>query len=229
MGNSSSRVQIANAFSQHVYVKTDVNIVRYSSDDHDVTFSLQGNICALLEGVGGKVEASINTESNAEYHVLNQAGFSKLPTGEVTVYTPPSEDSNSNTVFVTMFYLNQDRTPEILHENKPVEKKTSWVITRLGGLTESKQDYPFVSVVDNKNHSTESCTRCSIVHGVCSICYFETQICNVQNSIGTIQECHLGRSLVNLLVNLQKEKICSKNETGKTMLTGIKELANKYI
>jgi len=227
MGNNSSRVQIANAFSQHVYVKTDVNIVKYSSEDQGGTLSLEGHIDSLLKDVGGKVEGSTNSEVKAEYHVLNQAGFSILPKGEITAYTPPSEASNSNTVYVTMFYLKDDGTSETLQDNVPLAKKSSWVITRLGGLTESLSFDPFVGVADNKNHATESCTSCTL-YDVCNLCYVETQICKVQNSIGTIQVCHLGRSLVNLLVDLQKEKVCSKNDKGKKMLKDIEDLAKKY-
>jgi hypothetical protein len=65
-----------------------------------------------------------------EYHHFVNAGFSKLPRGEVTDYHPLYEVGKSITVYVSMFYITEDDQVEILHDNKPVEIKTSWVITR---------------------------------------------------------------------------------------------------
>ena len=115
MGQANCRVQIANGFSQHVYVKTDVNIIRYSSENLVDNLSL---IAKIKLKIGCNANKTSTSETKAEYHMLQQAGFSILPKGEVTSYA-------SKTVFATLFYLTEDGVPEILHNNKPMEKKTS--------------------------------------------------------------------------------------------------------
>ena len=225
MGQANCRVQIANGFSQHVYVKTDVNIIKCSSDNSVDNVSLEADIKLKI---GCNANKTSTSETQAEYHILQQAGFSILPKGEVTSYAPPTDVSNSTTVFATLFYLTEDGVPEILHNNKPMGKKTSWIITRQGGLVESKNGYPWLSLSDEKNHGSEACTTCSTFSGVCEVCYIETKMSLIQESIGTIQVCNLGHSLVELLANLQTEKIISKNKEGQLMLKDIEKLAQKY-
>jgi hypothetical protein len=174
------------------------------------------------------VDESKTSKTEAEYHVLNQVGFSVLPKGEVSAYSPPVDASLGKTVFVTMFYLNEEGSPKILHDNKPVEAKTSWVISRLGGLVESCQKKPFVAALDNLDHSLDTCSECQGLSNVCKVCFIETRISKIQENIGTIQKCQLGHSLVQLLSDLQTEKICRKNEEGKKMLKQIEDLAKAY-
>jgi hypothetical protein len=82
------------------------------------------DVATLSAGVATKKEI------RTEFHHLVPPGFSKLPRGEVTDYQPSYEVGRSNTVYVSMFYITEDDQVEILHDNKPVEIKTSWVITR---------------------------------------------------------------------------------------------------
>ena len=155
-------------------------------------------------------------------------GFSVLPKGDVSAYSPPVDASPGKTVFVTMFYLNEEGRPQILHENKPVEAKTTWVISRLGGLVESCPKKPFVGVLDKLDHSLDPCSECQWLKNVCKVCFVEVTMRKIQESIGTIQMCQLGHLLVQLLSYLKTKKICSKNDEGKKMMNQIEGLAEGY-
>ena len=50
----------------------------------------------------------------------------------------------------------------------------------------------------------------------------------IQDSIGTVQSCHLATNLVDLLVEFKKEKKCCKTKDGKMMIKNIEELAENY-
>jgi hypothetical protein len=69
---------------------------------------------------------------------------------------------------------------EILHDNKPVELNSNWVITRLGGLMESEADNPFVSLVDSVNHKDESCDNCASLGELCNVCFVESKLGKIQ-------------------------------------------------
>jgi hypothetical protein len=43
MGKKSGAIQIANAFSQHVFVKADANVVNYNYEHHSNTAMMQCN------------------------------------------------------------------------------------------------------------------------------------------------------------------------------------------
>ena len=227
MSQKNSGVQIANGFSRPVYVKNDVSIIKYTSEKHVDNLSLQVQTDIFGKKIGpssGKLEKSSTSEAKTEYNVLHTSGFSILPEGEVTSYYPPSEASNSSTVFVTIYYLEKDGTPVICHNCRPLKINTSWIITKKGGLVPSKH---CISTSNGKNHGNEVCPFCTPTY-FCRFCDIERMRADMQESIGIFQICHLSESLIDFRANLENVNGLSKNEDGRFILREISTLAEQY-
>ena len=68
MGQANCRVQIANGFSQHVYVKTDVNIIKKITHSSVDNLTLEADLKLKISCSANKTSTSSSTTSN---HLAN--------------------------------------------------------------------------------------------------------------------------------------------------------------
>ena len=176
-------------------------------------------------GLKFKNEQKITMQSD-ELTMLDEEGFTKVPSQAVTTFKP--DCTGTDTVFITVTYFDAGGNECHAAHNYPHHKSQAVIVTATGGIVDAKSEYACWIDLNDINHKRAPCPDCEDLSSLCTVCLVDSRMERIQNSIGAVQSCRVAQNLVRTMAKIEKEKLAKKEEESRKLMEEVENLARYY-
>ena len=165
-------------------------------------------------------------QTKISYGNMIQEGFSKMSHHEICTIRPSI--NLLNTVYITIVYYDAEGNPIYVAENVPHAPSYSVIVTATGSVIDSKNiSAPWIDM-NGKNHHEDPCETCKGMSSICSLCFADSRLEKVKNSIDAIIHCNVAESLISTSQKMKMEKINKKKNEVNAIISDVEALAEHY-